>query len=224
VKAVEPAGWPLVLAGATGQLLLLCAPLVLAGGPRPAMPEGRVMLFLAIATAWCVAEAAVQPLRDSASDGERGWLQPAMGIAVIVVFWISLLEGMGDRRVATGMYALPGAAAMTAGIALRLVAIRTLGRFFLDEIAVAPRQALVTHGIYGRVRHPSEAGTLLLVFGGALLLGSGPGSVLAAVTVLPAVLWRIRLENGLLARSFPTSFRDYARATPNLLPLPRWET
>jgi protein-S-isoprenylcysteine O-methyltransferase Ste14 len=76
---------------------------------------------------------------------------------------------------------------------------------------------LVTNGIYGRVRHPSYLGLLIMGLGWALTFRSGVGVVLAAL-VIPPLLARIRSEEALLQSQFGEEYDSYRRRTSRLIP------
>ncbi len=94
-----------------------------------------------------------------------------------------------------------------AGTGLRAWAIRTLGRGFANE----PRagQPLVTHGPYRWLRHPSEAGTLVVGLGLVVWVGAGMLGwwvPLAALTVA-----RVRREEAALRDLYGQAHEAYAR-------------
>ena len=74
---------------------------------------------------------------------------------------------------------------LAAGIAVRLWAIRTLGRFFSSAVRLQDDHALIVTGPYAIVRHPSYLGAFLvfigiaLLFEGAWSLGLTAGAMLA---------------------------------------------
>lgn len=212
---------PLFVVAASGavHLLLLCAPaLVLADSPW-GLVDVRVAMFLALATGWYACECAAQPARPEAYPAAGpAWLPLAGGVAVLLTFWTSLVGRAATGGGLLAVSAFAGAGLMLLGLVLRRLAIRTLGRYFLDEIALLPDQQLVTHGVYRRLRHPSEAGTLCLAAGAALLLASPPGLLACLFLVLPYVLLRTRLEDRLLAQRHASAFAAYARTVPPLLP------
>ncbi len=73
------------------------------------------------------------------------------------------------------------------GGVLRLWAVFVLGRCFSGLVAIQPRHALVTTGIYRLIRHPSYLGALLFAFGWGMAFRSGVGLLLAAWFVPPLV-------------------------------------
>jgi protein-S-isoprenylcysteine O-methyltransferase Ste14 len=111
-----------------------------------------------------------------------------------------------------------------AGLALYLVGLATavagrlqLGRSWanLEDYAVLPDQRLVTHGLYGYIRHPIYAGDLLLLAGLELALNSW---LVVGVLAIAAVVWRqAAAEERVLAGSFP-GYEDYRRRTKRFIP------
>src|SRR5262245_52084901 len=67
---------------------------------------------------------------------------------------------------------LTGSGLMWCGIALRVWAVRTLGRFFRTVVVIQDHHQLISDGPYRLIRHPSYAGTLLTLAGIGLALGN----------------------------------------------------
>ena len=107
---------------------------------------------------------------------------------------------------------------MGAGVALRLAAVRALGRWFVSEPRVVPGQPLVRRGAFARLRHPSESGLLLLSLGACVLLGSVAGLAIWALAIVPLSLKRVAAEEAVLARAFGAAWRKYADETDRLAP------
>ena len=74
---------------------------------------------------------------------------------------------------------LVGTLLIVLGGLLRVAAYRSLGRDFTYQLGLRADHALVTHGLYAHVRHPSYT-AIFLVFAGGCLSQLGPGSVLEA--------------------------------------------
>ena len=114
--------------------------------------------------------------------------------------------------------AVAALALVLAGMALRIRAILTLGRYFTTNVAIQTHHRVIRDGVYRTVRHPSYSGTLLILIG----IGVGSGHVIAAaVVVLPSVaalLHRIRIEEELLLEVFGDQYRDYRQSTYRLIP------
>jgi protein-S-isoprenylcysteine O-methyltransferase Ste14 len=104
------------------------------------------------------------------------------------------------------------------GLALRLTAIRALGCFFVTGPALLETQPLITSGVYGLLRHPSDTGIVLATAGGAALLASPLAVALALGTTLPLAIARVRRERAVLELGFGAAYRRYAAAVPPGLP------
>lgn len=201
--------------------LLLCAPLLAIGGAAP-LAEPSVVLLMFLANLWMIAESAVT--RRSAESvavlgGDRDdkmarRLALLSGGALLLVFWMALV----DRRDASMPLFCIGAGGFALGIFLRVAAARRLGRFFRTEVAVAVDQPLVTTGIYRHLRHPSEAGLLLVGLSAGVMLAS-PAALAAWAILLAPLSWRrIALEECCLLRAYGREYRNYSNASTRLAP------
>ncbi len=213
---------PIVVVAGFVHVLLLSGPMFLVRDVPSAIGDPRLLLFLLLASVWFFLESVAsqnEPQRPTGTSG-RPWLELEIGVATLVTFWICLLDappaGLGDL----GLAAAFGAILMATGAVLRWLSIRTLGRFFLNDVAVVPGQPLVTHGVYSVVRHPSEVGTLCLALGAVTLWESTLGLVACFVLLLPGVMRRTRLEDEVLRRHHPVAFVRYAHDVGALFPRP----
>lgn len=110
-----------------------------------------------------------------------------------------------------------GVVLFAAGGTLRLWPVFVLGRRFSGLVAIQPGHTLVTHGIYGVIRHPSYLGLLVNLLGWALAFRSGVGMLLTA-SVIPPLLARIRAEEALLRTQFGAEYDAYRTRTWQLIP------
>lgn len=60
---------------------------------------------------------------------------------------------------------LTGVLLTIVGMLIRLQCFRELGQLFTFDLSILPDHSLVTSGSYGYVRHPSYAGSMLIVIG-----------------------------------------------------------
>ncbi len=107
------------------------------------------------------------------------------------------------------------------GMALRLWAVLTLGRFFRTSVFVHDDHRLITSGPYRRLRNPSYTGGLLTFVGIGLAMGNWLSLAAAAGTLLIAYSWRIRTEEKALLERFGQAYADYMRKSWALIP-PIW--
>ena len=97
------------------------------------------------------------------------------------------------------------------GSILFVWARRTLGRHYSGHVSVKKEQGLVQSGPYRIIRHPAYAGYLFMALGLALGFSSLSGLVSTLLILLPATVYRIRVEDKMLAEHFGTQFEEYAR-------------
>jgi protein-S-isoprenylcysteine O-methyltransferase Ste14 len=113
---------------------------------------------------------------------------------------------------------IDGLIVMWLGLAIRVWAIAALGRAFRTTVEVDPGQAVVSSGPYRWVRHPSYSGLLLIVIGCGLAAGSWLVLIVCAVLPLPALLWRIHVEEAELTLVLGDRYRAYCARTKRLIP------
>jgi protein-S-isoprenylcysteine O-methyltransferase Ste14 len=116
--------------------------------------------------------------------------------------------------------AVPAAdlAVMWLGLVVRTWAIGSLGRSFRTTVEVDQGQAVVAHGPYRWIRHPSYAGVLLITLGYGLALDNW--IALALTTVVPAIamLRRITVEERALVDMLGAPHTAYRARTHRLVP------
>ena len=111
-----------------------------------------------------------------------------------------------------------GIALIWAGIALRLWAVRTLGRFFRVTVTVQDDHRLVDTGPYAKLRNPSYTGAMITMAGVGVAMGHWLS--LAAMILFPMLGfgWRIRVEEASLAARFGAAYQAYRSSRWALFP------
>lgn len=104
------------------------------------------------------------------------------------------------------------------GSVLFIWARRTLGKFYSGHVSLIEGQQLVQKGPYHFIRHPAYAGYLLITLGLALGYSSLAGFASILFLLMPAVIYRIRVEEKLLAEHFGLKFYEYAAQVARLIP------
>lgn len=107
---------------------------------------------------------------------------------------------------------------MLIGLAIRITAIVTLGKFFTVNVATHASQTIQRSGLYSVVRHPSYLGLEICFL--AVGLHSRNWACLALMLLLPtlAVLYRIHVEEQALLGAFGAEYAEYSRTTKRLIP------
>lgn len=171
-------------------------------------------LFLTVYLGWTVWASAWLLRHDPAllerrmHAGPLAETQPAqrriMALATAVSIGLVLIPAL-DRRygwsAAPDWLAPAGLVLLSLGW-LAIMAVFKANSFTAATIEVMPGQTVVTTGPYAIVRHPMYAGTMALLPGIPLGLGSWWG-LAPLVLVVPVVIWRLLDEERLLARDLP---------------------
>lgn len=94
----------------------------------------------------------------------------------------------------------------------------TLGSSWSITLEVRKRHELVTHGVYGKLRHPMYLALLLYSLGLALTLPNwvaGPAYLLAVVLLISL---RLSPEERMMREEFGQAYEEYMQRTKRLLP------
>ncbi len=114
-----------------------------------------------------------------------------------------------------GMANAVGIVLFVAGVVLRRVARWTLAKHY--SYGLRTPQKLVKQGIYGSIRHPCYLALLLYGLGTPLVFSSFYG-FLVALAFIPAVAYRVRIEEKMLLERFGDEYKEYMRATKRFIP------
>ena len=104
------------------------------------------------------------------------------------------------------------------GSILFIWARRVLGKFYSGHVSVIEGQQLVQIGPYRLIRHPAYAGYILISIGLALGYSSLAGFVSILSLLLPSVIYRIHIEEHLLAEHFGEQWIEYCQRVPAFFP------
>jgi protein-S-isoprenylcysteine O-methyltransferase len=184
-------------------------------------PRFTSLMFLVCAI-WVASELALRLLRRS---GGRAESKDAGSVHVLnLAIYAAVGAGVASTVAGVGRVPLPmgvrwfGLALIAAGLAWRWWAILTLRRFFTVDVAIHEGHRLIEAGPYGRVRHPSYAGSLASFYGLALCLPSWVAALVIVVPITVAFVHRIRIEEAALAEALPDTYPAYAKRTARLFP------
>ena len=110
-----------------------------------------------------------------------------------------------------------GLALFIIGFVVLLVGHVTLWRNYSSFLVIHKDHQLITRGIYRFTRNPIYLGTLMALIGLPVYAASLYG-FLTSLVMIPIFLYRIRLEEGLLAEEFQEAFQKYKKYTKRLVP------
>lgn len=158
---------------------------------------------------------------------DQGHKQSRLSFWLISLFWygtmlFSILDAWGLQLT---LFAQPlwglritGLALAAAGLLLRFIARKDLGKQYSVHVETSNEHQLVTGGIYRSIRHPAYLGLLCLFLGIPLCMGSWGSLALAAAGGIPAVIYRINIEEKSLGEWFGEQYREYQTKSWRLIP------
>jgi len=111
-----------------------------------------------------------------------------------------------------------GAILIVGGLAMRIIARRALGKQYSVRVETSDAHQLVTEGVYRVLRHPAYLGLVGLLLGIPLCEGSWGGLALAVAAGMPAIIYRIQVEERSLSRWFGQDYEQYKKGTWRLIP------
>lgn len=111
-----------------------------------------------------------------------------------------------------------GLAIAVSGIALRLWANRTLGKFYTRTLRVAEDQSIVRQGPYRIIRHPGYLGSILMWVGAGLATANWIAVTVAVVVMFAAYAYRIQAEEAMLIAVSSKDYGEYKARTWKLIP------
>lgn len=180
--------------------------------------------FTALTAVWAASEFWIGWRRRSGA----GSLQRDGGTLRLLLATIYLCIGLGVWLSYQRLLPIPepprfallliGMAMMVAGMLFRWWSVRVLAEYFTVDVSIRPDHRIVRDGPYRVLRHPSYTGALATFYGFGLCLGDVVALLVVVVPVTLVFLWRIRVEEAVLAEAFPDDYPGYARETRRLLP------
>lgn len=181
------------------------------------------LLFTITYTIWFLSEILLNRLlRSKNTDrkyADKGTL-PLIWIIIMVSISFSVFISMN--------YYLPlslhpqvsyaGLALIFGGILLRLVAVKSLGRFFTVDVTIRQNHQLKKDGLYKYLRHPSYFASLLSFIGLGISLNNWLSLALITVSMVTVFIIRIRIEEKVLSAQFGSEYTEYKKITRGLIP------
>ena len=115
----------------------------------------------------------------------------------LVLFFSALLVTLWDfvmvQRITfpLSLIKVAGLSLFLAGVSIRVVAVRTLGKYFSPELRTLKDHRLVNYGLYKYIRHPAYLGSFLFSIGIPLIF-SGFYGFLLMLALFPCFLYTWR--------------------------------
>jgi protein-S-isoprenylcysteine O-methyltransferase Ste14 len=114
--------------------------------------------------------------------------------------------------------AYAGLALILLGMALRLIVVASLGKYFTVDVTIKQDHKLKKDGFYAYVRHPSYFASILSFIGFGISLNNWISLLIITVLIFTAFMIRIRIEEKALIDHFGSEYLDYRKKTKGLIP------
>lgn len=156
----------------------------------------------------------------SAQSEDRGslrvlWIGIVVGIAAGIASESVSATRFSEAARTTLVIAL---VLMLVGLAIRWIAILTLGRFFTVDVAIHSGHEVVQAGLYRIMRHPSYTGLLIAFTGLGVFFGNWLSLVALMIPIGIVVGIRVSKEERALLESLGPAYADYCKRTKRFIP------
>ncbi len=94
----------------------------------------------------------------------------------------------------------------------------SIGKFFNPRVAVYEDHKLITEGAYKILRHPLYFGNMLGFIAIPMVFNSWGALLIIILTTIPALIYRIKIEEEFMLKHFPEQYRAYMKHTKRLIP------
>jgi protein-S-isoprenylcysteine O-methyltransferase Ste14 len=161
-----------------------------------------------------------RPRKVVAGKQQMRWSLFALSATFNVIWICTVLEYILLRRGVVAWVAVLALILHWLALALRITAIRTLGRFWSLQVEIRKEHTLVREGVYNVVRHPAYAAIMVEVLSEPVVANAWWSLGLGVVTLVPLLLLRMRREERAMVEQFGDQYRRYREEVGALVP--RW--
>ncbi len=128
------------------------------------------------------------------------------------------VQGIGFILVEHHFISILGIFLIVLGLIIRWIAIVTLKKYFTVNVTIFENHQIIKKGIYGFIRHPAYAGSLLSFLGLGLSFSNWLSTVIIFIPILVAFTYRIQVEEKALIEAFGEEYLNYSKLTKRLIP------
>lgn len=162
--------------------------------------------------------------RTSIVHDQRTTLEKALlAQCVIGLFLLPLLSATSNMFNFADYAFLPiqgwlGMIVLILFLAIFFLTHRQLGRFWSITLELRENHALMTHGMFSRIRHPMYLSFWLWALGQALLIPNLIGGLTGLISIGLLYFGRINKEEAMMLEAFGDEYRSYMKRTGRIVP------
>lgn len=94
----------------------------------------------------------------------------------------------------------------------------SIGKYFNPRVAVYRNHQLITEGAYTNIRHPLYLGSLVNFIAIPIVFNSWGALLIILFTTVPALAYRIKIEEEFLLKHFGDDYKEYINNTKKIIP------
>jgi protein-S-isoprenylcysteine O-methyltransferase Ste14 len=166
---------------------------------------------------WAVSARSVKPTEERPRGLSRYWHYVLLIVAALLLQNIPISPLNLTLVPRSAVISILSSGCAVGGLAIALVARRTLADNWSSVVTFKRHHELITGGIYHYMRHPIYTGVLLMFLATVLLAGT-LGAVLGFFIVFVGLWVKLEQEEALMERHFPAQYPEYKRRVRALLP------
>jgi protein-S-isoprenylcysteine O-methyltransferase Ste14 len=165
-------------------------------------------------------DAAAKSREPSEHDkGTTQFIGVAFAVSWAILFLTALLNQFQIATIEPHLIFIAiGVVLMATGVVLRIIAMRTLGKFFTRTLRMREEHHVISDGIYRRIRHPGYLGDIVLFVGSVIATSNVLTVGLILGVILPAFVRRIATEERMLTELIGQEYSAYKSRTWKLIP------
>lgn len=95
---------------------------------------------------------------------------------------------------------------------------RSIGKYFNPRVSIYKNHRLITTGAYQKIRHPLYLGSLLSFIAIPLVFNSWGAMLIIVLTTIPALIYRVRVEEEFLVQHFGNEYLEYMQKSKRIIP------
>lgn len=174
---------------------------------------------------WLISAQSVKPIQETRGWLARNWYSILFIIGVLLMSGLRILARFDIPVRPLAILFIPHSIIlnvvvvilMIAGLAIALIARRTLGKNWSGIAAIKKDHELITTGLYHYVRNPIYTGMLLMFLGTALSFDTLSASI-GFLIILLTIWIKLKQEEALLTEHFAGEYLSYKSHTKMLIP------
>jgi protein-S-isoprenylcysteine O-methyltransferase Ste14 len=180
-------------------------------------------LFLIIYACWLLSEILLNRfVRSGKTDKKAADKNTELYLWLIIISAVTIGTYVGMRWSfpfsSSNQFGYSGLIVIVAGMLIRFLAIKQLGKFFTVDVTIRADHQLMQRGFYKYVRHPSYSGSLLSFIGFGLSLNNWVGALIVFLPILMVFIHRMSVEENVLSEQFGKQYQDYMAGTKRIVP------